>query len=274
MHRFIFGLVALSLSVGCSGSHVAEPFPDGGPRADDLDADPPWFDGGPPTPPPDSGPWLDGGPRDSEPRWVEVGPPPPPPWLDGGPPDSAPPVWDGGPDAEPPLPPSESGCETGRELRCTCLDSRVGTQTCTVDGSFAACECFGDPVGPSDLLLYTFERVTEGMVGRWVGSIDTPWEGVQPVDISFRDDGTYTTGAFALYWGPESSAPHPYRTVDVYASGYVHGDIQLWPGEERITPYILDSIELSADGNELIFELWNRDRDHAGPPLLRLQRRR
>jgi len=116
------------------------------------------------------------------------------------------------------------------------------------------------------------------MVGEWEGTVWTPWVGEYEVEITFTEDGHYEANCFyesdcsPFYWGAGGTSElHRYQTVDIYASFEVWGDIHL-VHHSGSTRDILDRIVLSPDGNELTFEVWRLDRDHAGPPRVSLTR--
>jgi len=291
-HTVLFASAVLW--TGCFGTHDdlhdasvdatprdASPFdsgdrPDGG-REAGPDADP--YDAGWPDADPYDAGWPDAAPDDA--GWPDGSPPPPPECIPGLSysctcadgrdgirmcrPDRTYGVCGCAVDPPPP-----GRCTAGRDLVCACPDGRLGAQVCRADGSYGTCECAGEPVSPSERLLAIFRRVTDGMIGQWSGTYETPWRGVEAIHIEFRADGTYATDPGALYWGPRGARGYQFRTVDVYASGYVHGDIRLLG--PRAPFDIMDRMVLSDDAMQLTMEIWLRDRGHIGPPVLRLRR--
>lgn len=162
-------------------------------------------------------------------------------------------------------------CVPGQNIACACVDGRSGAQLCGPEGTYGACICT-DP---------EFERIRQGMVGRWTGSDSNPWTPSFKVQVSFTADGHYSAHCAAdacpapvFYYGIDDDSPlKTYEIRDIRADGKATGRLTTIFSPLDVTPtyFTLDTVVLSADGEHLSLEVWN---DRYGPILLDLKRAR
>ncbi len=166
-------------------------------------------------------------------------------------------------------------CVPGQSAGCACTDGRSGAQVCSENGTFGPCVCTGG-LSPEQQIL---ARVSSGIVGNWTGTVTTPWQPMHNVTFAFTADGHYSAhcqdDCVALYYGTDDDSPFKtYRLLDVNTAGEVSGDIEIYfggPGSASGTNRDqLLHVVLSADGNNLTFEMWH-DLTY-GPVSFRLTR--
>jgi hypothetical protein len=122
---------------------------------------------------------------------------------------------------------------------------------------------------PAELLAAVQTRLP----GRWGGIATTPWTTPYRVELTFRNDGTYSGHCTefssdcctAFYYGSDLESPlKRYRVADATLSGNVFGeiDIAFIYGDEEYLPAWqgeLSHIEVDASGHALRFEFARSD---------------
>lgn len=125
-------------------------------------------------------------------------------------------------------------------------------------------------------VLNTPASVQRRMVGKWHGSVTTPWEPVYEVDIEFFSNGNYsahnTTGTTpAFYYGSDDDSPEKtFQVLSLDANG-ANGNIVIywWPGNTDVDE--LKAIKFSNGNTNLNFEFWRDNR--YGPVKYALKRK-
>ncbi|OQP62517.1 hypothetical protein A3860_27890 [Niastella vici] len=100
------------------------------------------------------------------------------------------------------------------------------------------------------------------MVGKWHGSVTTPWQPVYEVDMEFFSNGQYSAHSTnsstpALYYGVDTDSPDKtFQILSLDAAG-ANGNIVIyfWPGDTKQNQ--LKAINLSNNNNNLNFEIWD-----------------
>ena len=114
------------------------------------------------------------------------------------------------------------------------------------------------------------------MVGKWHGTVTTPWTPVYEVDIEFFANGQYsahkTTGTnTAFYYGVDDDSPS--KTIEIRSldAAGANGKIVIyfWSGNTSIGD--LRTIKFSNNNNSLNFEFWHRGQ--YGPVKFALERK-
>ena len=124
-------------------------------------------------------------------------------------------------------------------------------------------------LGPAELLA----AVQASLPGRWEGLATTPWTTPYRVELTFREDGTYSAHCTefsndcctAFYYGSDlDSSLKRYRVGDATLSGNVFGELDIafiYGDEEHLAGWQgeLSHIEIDASGNGLRFEFARSD---------------
>ncbi len=215
----------------------------------------------PPSDPRDGGAPIDSSvPRDAGP----IGDP-----IDGSVPRDAslprdagpqPPPVDGGAGQHPFPPDDPVECVPPAPQSCACASGMMGVQQCRSDGTLGACYC-----SPGDR-REDLERVRRGVVGSWVGTRTTVWDGTFTVWMRFEASGRYYAecdGCVTTYWGGDVNSPERvYEIYDTYADGRGEGRITVMFQTPNMQP--LARVDVSEDENALSFDL---DRPDVAAPV-------
>jgi hypothetical protein len=161
---------------------------------------------------------------------------------------------------------------------CATETGPVGTSLRAVarDGQPEACKGF--EFARDDISVTSFDELTSGVIGTWVGCATTPWTPMYKVTFVLRTDGTYSAKSgegldgqrmVALYYGTDKDSSFKrYYLTDLQASGLGLGEIDVYFGSDSVVRDDLRNIRLM--GDKLEFEMFH---DGAyGPITFRLNR--
>jgi hypothetical protein len=145
-------------------------------------------------------------------------------------------------------------CVVGSTQACVCFDGSPGAQLCQANGTFADCRCL-------------LTEVRQRLVGTWVGTRRTPWEGEHPVTMTFTSDGHYSAhcldGCIALYYGSDSdSSEKTYQITQVNSDGTGFGEIAIWFSAGNTNRGEISNLGFNSDGNTVAFTVY---KDNYGP---------
>jgi hypothetical protein len=112
------------------------------------------------------------------------------------------------------------------------------------------------------------EKIRKGALGRWRGTVTTPWVAPYEIEMELRADGTYSAHSIgqddssdypALYYGTNEDSPlKTWSLDDVKANGDASGEIQVLFGVVYTTTVDeIRHLRLGADGTTLSFEMWH-----------------
>ena len=82
------------------------------------------------------------------------------------------------------------------------------------DGNQEACRGFEFVRG--EISVSSYEELTAGIVGTWIGCVTTPWTPMYEVTVTLRGDGTYSATSAEVLDGTPMTAMY-YGTDDDYA---------------------------------------------------------
>lgn len=110
------------------------------------------------------------------------------------------------------------------------------------------------------------EAIRKGVIGKWKGTVTTPWIPAYEVEMEFRGDGTYSARVVAqpegsttsaLYYGTDAESPlKTWLLDDVKANGDAVGEIQVY-FDPTTTVDELRHLRLGEGGGTLSFEIWH-----------------
>jgi hypothetical protein len=164
-------------------------------------------------------------------------------------------------------------CVPGQSIGCTCSTGQLGAQVCQPNGTYGPCMCEGPDSGTWE--QQQLERLRRGIVGTWSGVQTNPWFPSCPTTFVFEASGHYSAhspgdSCIVLYYGSNDDSPEKtYLLDDVLADGDGHGTIVFWFGAGDANMGEIRHLSLSADENELSFEVWN---GQYGPIVFTLKR--
>ena len=144
------------------------------------------------------------------------------------------------------------------------------------DGQPEACKGF--EFTRDAISISSFEELSRGVIGTWVGCATTPWTPMYKVTFVLRSDGTYSAKSgegldgqrmAALYYGTDKDSPlKRYALTDLQASGLGLGEIDVYFDGGSVVRDWLRNIRLM--GDKLEFEMFH-DGTY-GPITFRLNR--
>lgn len=159
----------------------------------------------------------------------------------------------------------------GTLLYINAMSKNSKTGLSRVTKSFYKIDYSYDPTSVNKQL--SLEDFQTKIVGRWIGNRSTPWSPKINIEITFKDDETYTAKSLtpdntAFYYGNDSEI-NSYRIYDTYedrsATAYVYRF-----NNDQVNRGGLQFIKFSEDLNNLQFEFWHRNQ--YGPIVYNLTR--
>ncbi len=145
-------------------------------------------------------------------------------------------------------------CVPGASVACACADGSSGAQVCQANGTFAECRCL-------------LTELKSKIIGYWVGTRTTTWDGTHKVEIKFTADGHYSPycpdGCTTMYWGTDKYSNNmTYAITTVNSEGMGSGRIAIVFDASTTNEGSMTSIVFDATAKGLTFTVW---KDGYGP---------